>query len=190
MNTKALCLAVLCGLIGCSGSDGEPETDDGVVVFGVGREPKVGLETALELLKSADAREQDRGLDAVENLEVSREVGLRLIEAAAFEYPNAGSYTVRRAYGRLIRVLWDKPHPDYIPAIEKVWDRIQGRGDAPRAAVRLLCNLGTREALEALVGLLGRPASKSPVLHGSETFGRFEKLESKSIKEHIKDYAE
>ena len=114
-----------------------------------------GLEHQLQLLKHSKSRVREKASDRIWGLTRTLDDRIRLITAAADRYPD------EETSSWLIKRFWDEPVADYIPVIEAIYDRLETAKEGRESAIRLLTNLKSEEALQAVARLLLRPSSQS-----------------------------
>jgi len=112
-----------------------------------------GLPTVLDGLKHSDYEIHDLAKSRLWRLELSTDDAVKLIEAATDQYPS------HQTHARLLKRLWNEMQPEYVAAIERVYDRLQGN-ETRETALRLLTELSTPEALTAMARLLKRPSTQ------------------------------
>ncbi len=114
------------------------------------------VELALGRLGSPDPAVCRRAMDDLDAMPSSVALGLRLIAAAGDPHPGAPD-----ASERLLARVRSTPRPEYVAAVESVYDRFEGHDGAREAALRLLAEIGSRSAYDTLARLLRRRSSRS-----------------------------
>jgi hypothetical protein len=118
------------------------------------------LEQALDELRTAtDYEKWDPLLDTVsENLK-TRLDGLCVIAAAGRDYPETG--LGGSINSRLLQSFWGFHDAAFIPAFEAIYDTVADKSEAQETIIRALAEMGTAEAMQAILRLLARPTSEN-----------------------------
>ncbi|HKS16644.1 MAG TPA: hypothetical protein VJU16_04975 [Planctomycetota bacterium] len=98
-------------------------------------------------------------VDFLRTIHIAPATGIKMLRAATKKY--TGELEAKEINSKLIRLLWKSPHPDFVPVIEEIYDKLEGREEARESALRLLTELGTPEALSLFSRLLRRTSSRT-----------------------------
>jgi len=116
------------------------------------------LEKTLKRLHSEKESERDSALEALESMHATRESELRLLRAAAEDYPvvNGKGSSINEA---LLRHLWKSENKKLLPVLEEIYDSLHPKPEARESALRILTEMHSSEARALLLRLLQRPSS-------------------------------
>ena len=126
------------------------------------------LERIVAALADRDSEVRQQALKDLEGLElvdflkpihIPPATGIKMLRAAAKKYPAEPDF--KEINSKLVRLLWNSPQPEFVPVIEEIYDKLEGKEEARESAVRLLTELKTPEALSLFARLLNRPSSRT-----------------------------
>ncbi|HOM01887.1 MAG TPA: hypothetical protein PLH43_03560 [Acetivibrio sp.] len=111
------------------------------------------IDELYEKLNSSSEEIREEAISKLENMQLSVEQGLKVLDMAKNKFPPA-TYEWQDVSARLVDICADKPYVEYIKKVENIYDELNP--NAKISVMQFLATYGNEQALIAYLKVLGK----------------------------------